>query len=59
MKRRGTKSKLIYTYHPNQECKENFDLHLIFFFVGILFRSFSLLLYWPDLFFLDSLFFDF
>jgi hypothetical protein len=27
-------TKLIYTFYPNQECKENFDLHLIFFLWG-------------------------
>src|SRR5271169_3130257 len=34
MRRRGTKPKLIYTLYPNQEFKENFDLHLIFFLCG-------------------------
>jgi len=31
MRKIGTKPKLIDTLYPNQECKENFDLHLIFF----------------------------
>lgn len=34
MRRRGTKPKLIYKLYPNQECKDNFELHLIFFLCG-------------------------
>ncbi len=34
MRKRGTKPKLIDTFYPNQECKENFDLHLIFLLCG-------------------------